>query len=243
MSRVAALLAKDVRGITRDRFLLFLLLYAALFPLLLRVVLPHLAIPHLQLYLAPAPPIFGALLAGTVLGFSLIEERESGTLQLMRVLPQGEATQAFYLVGATTAISGLTAGVCSLLYGMPVQRPLLHGALLVATAAGGPLLMLCLGVFAENKIEGLALSKIASLPSAVPILLFVVPGAWQGLLAWSPWYWIYLGMLRAYAGDAELAETGLAFPALPEAAFWLVPLVLCAGCGALLARRLQRLVA
>jgi fluoroquinolone transport system permease protein len=241
MSRVAALLSKDVRGIARDPFLFFLLLYGAVLALAMRLAEPWLP-GDAPLYLAPAAPFIGSLLAGTVLGFALIEERESGTLQLMRVVPKGARVQAIYLIGATLLLSLVSALLCTALYGRPIVRPELYAPLILVVALGGPTLMLFYGALASNKIEGLAMGKMTNVVIAVPILLFLVPASWHWTLYWSPWTWLYLGLLRAHATDAELAALGMRFPSVPEGVYWLIPLVVCSAVCAAFGRRLRRVV-
>jgi fluoroquinolone transport system permease protein len=241
MSHIATLLAKDARAIARDLFLLFMLGYGLLISLALRLLTPLFDLAHLQLYLAPAPPMLGSLLAGTVLGFALIEERETRTWLLLRTVPLTGRTLALYFVGGGTAL-GLVIGLgCAVAYGAPVVRPGLYVPLLVANALGTPLLMLFLGAFASNKIEGLAIGKIGSSASATPLLFFLLPPAWFVLLAWSPWSWLYLGLLKAHATDAQLTELAFEMPPVPDWSTWLVPVILCVALSALFARRYLRL--
>jgi hypothetical protein len=112
---------------------------------------------------------------------------------------------------------------------------------LLASALGGPLFMLLMGAFAANKIEGLALSKLAGTAAALPALIYFVPSAWHWTLFWSPWYWLYVGMLRGHATEAELAASAFRTAAVPDALTWAMPLVLCGVACGLLVRRMQRL--
>jgi len=113
--------------------------------------------------------------------------------------------------------------------------------LILANALGTPLLMLFLGAFASNKIEGLAIGKIGSSASAAPLLFFLLPPAWFAALAWSPWSWLYIGLLKAHATDDQMAELVLHWPPVPDWSTWAVPVILCAALSALFARRYLRL--
>lgn len=241
MSHVATLLAKDARAIARDRFLLFMLFYGLLISLVLRLLAPRFDVAHLELYLAPAAPMLGSMLAGTVLGFALIEERETRTWLLLRVVPLTARTLATYFVGGS-ALLGLVIGVaCAAVYGAPVVRPALYVPLLVANSLTAPLVMLFLGAFASNKIEGLAMGKIGGSASATPLLFFLLPPAWLGLLAWSPWSWLYVGLLKAHATDEQASALALHWPPVPDWSTWAVPMLLAMGLSLLFARRYLRI--
>lgn len=241
MSHVATLLGKDARAIARDRFLLFMLGYGVLISLALRLLWPFVDLPHLQLYLAPAAPMLGSLLAGTVLGFSLIEERETRTWLLLRTVPLTPRTLGVYFIGGATALGIVVGLACAVAFGAPVERPALYLPLVVANGLAAPLLMLFLGAFASNKIEGLAMGKIGSSASAAPVLFFLLPAAWFGVVAWSPWSWLYVGLLRAHATDDQLAALSISLPPVPDWSTWAVPVILCIALSGLFARRYLRL--
>ena len=220
MTAPLTLLRKDMRGIYRDGFLRFMIAYVPIFAIALRLAVPWVPIENLGLYVAPWCVGFGASLVAAVYGFTMIEEREQRTDLLLRVVPLTSRGYFGYLVATTSIFSFLAGLLAAALYGLPVAD--LPGFLLM-TAIGSlqaPLGMLFLGVAAHNKIEGLALAKILSSVSFVPALIFVMPAPWQALLAWSPHYWIYLGLLRCYAGEPQLAALPLHWPAPP---LWLPP--------------------
>jgi fluoroquinolone transport system permease protein len=241
MSKVATLFEKDARAIARDRFLLFMLFYGVLIALMLRLAIPWIEVRHLSLYIAPVAPMMGSLLAGHVLGFALIEERETRTWLLLRVVPLPQRVLALYLVGGTALLALVSGALCAAVYGEPVLRPALYFPLLCANALTAPVFMLFLGSFASNKIEGLAIGKIASGITAAPLALFFLTPPWQWLVAWSPWSWLYVGMLRAHTTDAQAAQLLIHWPPVPDWSTWAVPALLSIGLSALFARRYLRL--
>ena len=207
-ARILALAHKDARGIARDSFLLWIALYPLVLVALLRLVLPWIPVDGIALYLAPASAILAPSLVGILLGFSLIEEREQKTWELLRVLPLRERTLWGYLIGGSLALAVALSLACSAIYG---RAPTAPGRFLLMTAAAAlvaPTLAMLLAAVARDKIQGLALGKILSAPSAAPVLAFFIPTAWQPLLFWSPWYWIYAGLLDSFAAPGELAALG-----------------------------------
>lgn len=239
-TKLAALLAKDLRGILRDRLLVFLVGYGLLIAAVLRFAIPYVPIENLGLLVAPAAPFIGTLLVGSVLGFALVDERESGTWLLLRVLPLQEISLGAYLLGVTTGAALVSGAACAAIYGHPVERPGLHGAALLATALGAPAMAFFLGSMASNKIEAMALGKLANLPVSAPLLAFVLPAPWHVALWWSPFYWLYLALLRSSAPDSMLETLPLAWPDLPDAALVGIPALLLLVGALILARRFRR---
>ncbi len=239
---IGALLTRDARNVARDPLLLFLLTYGALIAVVARFAGPYIPVDLIGLYLAPAVIIVAAQLGGAILGFSLVEEREQQTWLLFRVVPSGATTFAVYVIAATALIALTTSALCAIVYGRPVVNPGVFAGSLFAAAMGAPLFLLFLGAFASNKIEAMAMYKTGGSVTAVPILIFLMPSAWHWTLWWSPWYWVYLGLLRGYATVDELQAAGIALPLDPSWPYWLIPITMCTGASLLLARRYRTLV-
>jgi fluoroquinolone transport system permease protein len=239
--QLLALARKDARIVVRDSFLVAILLYTLVLALVARVVVRWVPVDRLSLYLAPAMVLFGALLLGTVLGFALIEESEQGTWQLLRVLPLDSRTLLLYLAAGSGLVSMVVSLLAVLVYGRPVADFLAFLLMLAVSSLSAPLVMLLLGAMASNKIEGLAVSKVLGLLLVTPAAVFVLPVPWQLLFAWSPFYWIYLGLLRAYAGDTPLLSAAH-WPGYPPWLLVVAPLALLGVGNALLVQHYRRRV-
>ena len=226
MSKVASLLWKDASNISRDGFLLMLVFYPPVLALGLRCGAPWIPVEHIELYLAPVPVMIASLHIGILLGFGLIEEREFQTFLLLRVLPLSQRMLFGYVVG-TTSLLALLIGLCdAALYGLPIVQPLLFSGLIIANALTAPLIVLLLGVAAANKLEGFAISKILGVVLFVSALPFVLPLPWQLLITWVPFYWLYLGLLQAYAESAQLASLAVYWPGFSSWSFIVAPLII-----------------
>lgn len=241
MRQFLALARKDARVVARDSFLLAILLYTLVLALVARVTVPRVPVAGLPLYLAPAVVLFGTLLLGTVLGFALIEESEQGTWQLLRVLPLASRTLFLYLGAGSGLASVVVSLLAAFIYGQPVADLPAFLLMIGVSSLAAPLVMLLLGALASNKIEGLAVSKVLSLVLLSPAAVFMPPMPWQLLVAWSPFYWLYLGLLRAFAADTALLPM-VHWPGYPPWLLIVAPLaLLCAG-NALLVQRHRRRV-
>ncbi|HXV64974.1 MAG TPA: hypothetical protein VEK15_30025, partial [Vicinamibacteria bacterium] len=227
------------RIVYRDSLLVFLPLYALILALVMRLLVSFVPVADLGLYLAPAIVQFGSILLGTVLGFALIEEREQGTWLLLRVLPLRQSTLFLYLVAASTILSSVVGLAAAMVYGYPIADPVAFSWMLVAGSLLAPVVMLVLGVLATNKVEGLAVNKLVSISLLLPALVFVAPLPWQLVAAWLPGYWVYLGLLEAYAVDPS-ALSAVYWPNYPGWLLVAAPIALSLGGTIGLARAYMR---
>lgn len=236
MDKVFNLLERDARRLRRDNMLLFLIAYPFLAALAIRLAAPLIPVENLALYLAPALIMFAPLAFGMVFGFNLIEEKEEQTWLLIRVVPLPRTIYISYLIAASVLPSFALALATALLFGQPVAHVGLFLLMALAASLTAPLWTLLLGVLASNKVEGFALAKVVSFVMVLPGLAFVLTPAMQLSIAWNPWYWIYIGLLKAYAGTALLDTLAINMPEYPTPVFWLAPLLLSTVLIAYLAR-------
>jgi fluoroquinolone transport system permease protein len=215
---IAALLRSDLRKLVRDPVLLISALVPIVLALVLRFGVPVaeaalMTLPE-PLDLGPHRPVIGAsamllaaMLAGWVVGFMLLEERENRTLQAIGVTPltlRGFVLWRLALPGLIAAIGGLLillVGDC----GVPDFVRASVG--LVLAAACAPLFALVLVGFADNEVEGLALAKIGGLSFVLPVVATFVEGPWTWVGGVLPAYWV---VRVVDGGPAWMGVVGLA---------------------------------
>lgn len=209
----------DAKNVSRDPMLRWIIGLPILVALACRLVLPAVLArlgPPLQIDLLPFYPLITSytLLAlapmtcGMVIGFLLLDQRDDGTLAALRVTPLPLNAYLAYLLAAPmlvalpmTLVAFPVAGLMNI--GLP---QLLVAALAAAPLA--PLAALALAAFAANKVQGFALTKLATLLLLAPavamlappgwrLIFGIVPTSWPAWLIWSlqagePWAWLYL---------------------------------------------------
>jgi fluoroquinolone transport system permease protein len=149
------------------------------------------------------------VLAGVVIGFLLLDERDDRTLTALQVTPLTLKGYLVYRVGMPMALSAVMSGVVLHLSGrltLPLL-PLLGAAL--GTAPLAPLCALFLGAFAANKVQGFALMKAAGVLVLPPLIAYFVRSPWQLAFGVVPLYWPAKAFWMFDAGEAP----GLALPA------------------------------
>jgi ABC-2 type transport system permease protein len=136
--------------------------------------------------------IMALLISGMIIGFAIIEEKESGTISALMVTPlnRTELIIGHSITGIFTAF-GLTLAVTVILGVEGIS----YVKLITATAVGTLLSIFfgfALGSISSNQINGIANFKIASLLLIMPplITLFISEGK-EIFLYWLPSYWSY----------------------------------------------------
>jgi fluoroquinolone transport system permease protein len=202
----------DLKNIRRDSLLIWL----PLVPLLIAFVI-RLGIPRLSAYLSttfgfdltPYYPLFMSFfvlmaptMAGMVIGFLLLDERDDHTLTALLVTPLPLAGYLFYRLSTPIAL-----GIVTTFIGYPIASltpisftPLLLVALLASLT--GVAMALFLAAFAENKVAGLALVKFLNGLAVIPIGAYFIEPPWQWLAGVMPMYWPLKVFWLAVEGSA-----------------------------------------
>ncbi len=209
----------DVKLIGRDRFLLFMLAFVLYLAAALRFGLPwantYLAeqgvLPSetVASTLADFYPMIvawiviftGALLAGTIFGFMLLDEKEDNTIKAMLVTPVSFNQYVLYRIGGPTVLAFfIVAGM--MLFIDQALVPLWQLLLIAAGASlTAPIVALFYATFAENKVQGFAVSKFAGIAGWLIILGWFVAEPLQWLFGLFPPFLISKAYWMALEGQ------------------------------------------
>ncbi|MEO8257019.1 MAG: ABC transporter [Acidobacteriota bacterium] len=206
-------MSADARLLWRDPLLGWVLLLPLALALLLRVVFPGIRAARLATgvdlrpyealvmggYLMTAPGI-----VGMVIGFLMLDERDTGTLSALRVTPLAMPQYLAYRIALP-----LLVGTAATLVGYPLAgiTALPPAALLaIASVAGlsAPLLALVLATAAPNKVAGFAVVKVMNGVNLLPVVAFFLPRPLQFAAGVLPTYWPMRALWSAAAGEAYL---------------------------------------
>ena len=210
-------LRADMKQLVREPILLFF----ALLPILLIAVFKLIMVyggPELMLrtgfnliryyiYLVTLSYLLIPVMAGTVMGFFMLEERDSGVMNLLRVTPMGFAgylVNRFFLPVMLTAIYGIAVWV---FMGNGYHGIGILALLLVYLSVETVMIGVFVAMISEDKVRGLTNAKAVS---AVTLfgLADLMPIIWVRYLALAtPQYQLFYLMDR---GDPEAVIFGLA---------------------------------
>lgn len=217
---IRALGPVDIRGISRDPLLRWVLGLAVLMAIAMRFGIGPLTswlarehdfdlVPHYPL-LVSMILVTLPLIVGTIVGFLLLDERDDQTLTALRVSPLSLNGYLLYRLGTPVLLSIVLAVGTAVFADIGTVA---LGQLLLAAAAAGPLAplyALYLAAFANNKVQGFALAKANGFLTIPPLVAWLVEPPYEYLCGLVPTYWpvkLYWQMAdgRSYLGYLIIA--------------------------------------
>lgn len=189
----------DARSVLRDSFMRWFLLLPFAFALLLRWLMPMVSDALMQRFefdLQPYVPLVAGFMtmvtpgiAGSVIGFLLLDQKDDGTLVALRVTPMSLSGFLVYRLAVPTLLSiVLTYTSMRLMNLTEIGRAeLLIVSLLASPMA--PMYALFLPAFANNKVQGFALMKAAGIINWPALIAWFVPETWKWSLGIVPTVW------------------------------------------------------
>ena len=190
----------DGKGISRDPLLRVMLLVPLGMAAAVRWVLPSavraasiplgfdlmpIALMLASYVLLILPP----MLCGMLIGFLLLDQRDEQTWLALRVTPLPLAGYLMYRLATPFVLGMLSSAVALAIAGLITAPPLAMLAVTLTAAPIAPLTALFLAVFAANKVQGLALQKLLSVPLLLPVLGALLPTPWDLAAIIAPTLW------------------------------------------------------
>lgn len=196
---LTALGPMDAKTISRDSLLRWMVVITVPLALLLRWGLPALAGRIEQQYQFDITPYYSLvmsfnmvlmpILAGLVIGFLLLDQRDDNALAALQVTPLSLRGYLAYRIAAPIVLSIVLTIV---LFRIAALTPVAFFPLLWMSMAVAPLaavFALFLGTFAANKVQGFALTKANGVITLPPVAAYFVDGDWQLAFGIVPTYW------------------------------------------------------
>lgn len=209
--------SSDLRNIARDPTLLGVLVMSVLLIALFLIfedrmndaVLTTFSLPDFSKYIAPIVLVMPAYLIGWIIGFLILEERDEGPLLALDVTPLGKQGIAIYRASFTFFLA-LTLSSFAIPFLLPDITFLLALALVFLTALQAAIISFAIPALANNKVQGLALTKAMNLFAMAPLLALIaspfryiasfIPAFWVGeILQLSSYQYIPMALIMALA--------------------------------------------
>ena len=189
----------DLKSIRRDTLLRWIALFPVLIALVLRLGVPVLSARMMALAgfdLQPYYPfvlgfifLMMPMMVGLVIGFLLLDQRDDQTLTALQVTPITLNGYLAYRIGLPILLSLVETVL--VIPASNLLRVDFATVLLVALACAplAPLYALAMASLAQNKVQGMAISKLLGLSLLPPAIAFFVTADWQLVLGLAPTYW------------------------------------------------------
>ncbi|QTL97454.1 ABC transporter permease subunit [Iocasia frigidifontis] len=202
MKKILAVFQNDLKNITRELMLIYIMFIPVLFAILIRYGVPILREEFLEKFdlINYYPLITGyyillvPVLIGIVAGFLVLDERDEGIVQVLILTPLSKKGYLIYRIFMPMLISLFYILILTPVLGLvavSIRSLIILGLLSMLES---PITALFLTAFAGNKVEGLAFSKGLGLLMLLPLLRFT-KSKWTILAALIPFYWPVQGFL------------------------------------------------
>jgi fluoroquinolone transport system permease protein len=191
----------------------WLVFYPLLLAVLIRWGVPPLAarlMAQFQFDLVPYYPLLMSfvllmtpMLAGMVIGFLLLDQRDDQTLTALQVTP---LTLNGYLVYRISMPIVLSLAITLIIFPMAGLVEIGFVPLLLAALSAAPLApfyALSLAAIAANKVQGFALTKALGVLLVPPVMAYFVPTPWQWFFGLVPLYWPAKLIWLLHAGETS----------------------------------------
>lgn len=211
MRHVNGLPRADVRNIYRDGVLLMTLFAPVLIILVVKYLVPLAAgfildktgfplADHYTLVIG-FMVLLTPMMFGIITGFLILEERDQEIITYLSVTPLSRAGYIAYRLSAPVLASVLVSFLFLGITGLTPFKPLPALAIALTVSLEAPIMALFLAAFANNKVEGLALSKAFGIMFLAPFAAYFIRSGWQYAAGIFPTFWITKSVLAMYRPD------------------------------------------
>ncbi len=213
MKKAVALSLGDLRNIRRDLILSLSLFAPLLLTALLRFVIPEASkylllnfnfeLPEYYPFILSFVLLLTPLLIGSATGFLILEEKDENLLKYFTITPLSKKGYLSYRLLSPMVISTVLSFFILHFSRLFKLNYALTTPIVLMAALEAPLMALILGTFAENKVEGLAISKAMGIFFAAPAVGYFVSSSWRWLAGIIAPFWVTEAFLLSSAYSLE----------------------------------------
>jgi fluoroquinolone transport system permease protein len=225
---IESLLLAEARNVRRDPLLRWMAVLPPVSALLLRWLVPVID-ARLEVDLQPYAPLIMSVYAiglvpvvmGFVVGLMLLDERDEGTLDAVRVTPLTLEGYLACKLSLPVIVTTLLTLACFPLAGLlPFRASFVPPVLLSALWA--PMLALMMASFATNKIQGFVLMRASNVLVGLPVLAWFVSGWSRYAFGVLPSFWPLEAFWRAAEGQSSWIVVSLGLVVHAACLWWLL---------------------
>lgn len=143
------------------------------------------------------------VLLGMFAAFIILDERDENVLTFLAVTPLSKKEYLAYRLGTPVFISTLLSFAALFIAGYAdiISWRTIPVILLLSLEA--PLVALFVAGTAKNKVEGLAVAKVASILLLVPLMFDFIEGPWKYIAGMLPPFWLVAAFFSALHSEVD----------------------------------------
>ena len=201
MNRILAFALQDFRQIFRDKTLLLFLFLPILILLVLKFGVPAIInrfpiVLEYKHYINMFGGMQVAIMFGIISSFILLDEKDDGLIPVLRILPITSGQFIFNRLCIITLLTAIGSYVLMQYSGLGTIAWWKAGLLALQYALWVPIISLTLGIFAANKVQGMAYFKGINLLMILPVITFFLPDIFKTIGALIPLFWTFDSYIR-----------------------------------------------
>lgn len=160
-----------------------------LIPFFTDILSPYLDLRDYYSLIAGGIVLFIPMLVGVLIGFILLDERDDSVYLMLIVTPLGKGGYIIYRVLFPAFFSFIYSIIALPLVDIVDLSYITLISVAFLAAFGAPITALFLAGLANNKVEGLALSKGIGIFLLIPIASYFIEFPWRLIAGIVPYYW------------------------------------------------------
>lgn len=199
--KTIVLIKTDFKNILRDRSLLIIFIVPVIIGMMLRF-LPPIYESYFPVMIEYRGLILGAfsvvvsLLAGFLLTFVMLDEKDQSLFQVFRITPFSFEQLTLFRIGVMGVLSFIFTIILIKSSGIITMKSYQAFLLAVTCCLAGPTYSLVILGLAKNKIEGVTYYKLLNTLMAIPIAGLFIETPIRFVFGIIPYFWIYLAFDR-----------------------------------------------
>ncbi|MTI47735.1 MAG: ABC transporter [Firmicutes bacterium] len=209
MKKIISLSYNDFRNVLREPMLIMLLIGPVAMTLAIRYLIPILTNLTSEYFdLTEYYPLIGGsvvlfipMLIGMLIGFILLDERDDSIFLMLIVTPLGRKGYLIYRTLFPAILSIIFSVILLPLIGIVKVSFIEVIAISLLASLEAPVTALLLAGIANNKVEGLAISKGLGIFLIIPIIAYFIKSPWKIIGGVIPYYWPFNAIVAGNQGN------------------------------------------
>jgi len=211
MTKYINLLKGDLKNIFRDKMYIFILFAPILMGFAFKIIISFLEtilLNEVAFHLSPYYLLIVSfviiiipLVSGMLFAFLILEDRDQGIITYLSITPFSKKMYLLYRLSISYFISFISVLFAFYNLHLIEVKFIFLLPILIMASFGGPLIVLLITTFANNKVQGFAFAKALSIFYLIPLSVYFINSNIKYLFSIFPSFWVYSSLKVIYQGS------------------------------------------